>query len=243
MKSIKRWLLLIIFIIPMIAIVKVWALDYDMSAIDIHAGTGPTLSVDILLIDPLGRKTGVDAVTNEGYLDIPKAGYAWDEEPGINPRRTLYHSEAITGIYTLRVSSKTTTTYWVYIWIEDRNGNKTIVSFDGFISSGRISEYKIDYKLESGAVQKVERVVTVEDLKNDVNIAFNLGLIDNDGIKQSLLVKLDAAENSIKRGQKQAAKNQLNAFINEVNAQKDKHIKGQAVDILINGAQYIASNL
>lgn len=243
MKSIKRWLLLIIFIIPMITTMKVWALDYDMSRIAIHAGTGPTLSVDLLLIDPLGRKTGVDTVTNEGYLDIPNAGYAWDEEPGINPRRTLGFNEALSGTYILKVSSSTTTLYWVWIKMEDRNSGGTVTSFDGFITPGRISEYKIDYKSELGAVQKVEKIVTISDAKNDVNIAYDLGLITNAGIEQSLIAKLNAAEKAINKGKKQTAENQLNAFINEVTAQKGKHIKDEAIKILIEDAEYLIKNL
>ncbi|MBI4822796.1 MAG: hypothetical protein HY805_00985 [Nitrospirae bacterium] len=68
-------------------------------------------------------------------------------------------------------------------------------------------------------------------------------LINNDGIMQSLLKKIEAVEDSIARGQNKTARNQLNAFINEVNAQKDKHISDKTVKILLEDAQYILETL
>ncbi|MFE4706814.1 HYR domain-containing protein [Peribacillus simplex] len=56
----------------------------------------------------------------------------------------------------------------------------------------------------------------IKDLINEVNALHNAGVL-NDGQTNSLIVKLNAAIDSLNRGRQNAACNQLQAFINEVN--------------------------
>jgi hypothetical protein len=73
--------------------------------------------------------------------------------------------------------------------------------------------------------------------------AFNLGWITNKGILNSLDQKLDNARKQLERGNNKSAKNILEAFINEVEAQKDKHLSGEAYALLKFNAQYLISKL
>jgi hypothetical protein len=63
------------------------------------------------------------------------------------------------------------------------------------------------------------------------------------GVVQSLDAKLDAAQRNVEAGQYQAAINNLRAFINEVEAQTDKHITPDAARLLIEDAQRIIASL
>lgn len=87
------------------------------------------------------------------------------------------------------------------------------------------------------------------DLKHQ---AFSLGWIDNSGIVNSLDVKLDNARKKLAEGSPGAAKNILNAFINEVEAQgcvsyencpPGKHLTSEAYALLKYNAQYLIDNL
>lgn len=82
--------------------------------------------------------------------------------------------------------------------------------------------------------------------------AYNLGWIKNKGIENSLDAKLDNAKKKIEQGNIEAAKNILNAFINEVEAQgcvtyedcsSGKHISPEAYALLKYNVQYLISNL
>ena len=82
--------------------------------------------------------------------------------------------------------------------------------------------------------------------------AYNLGWIKNAGIEQSLDAKFDNAKKKIEQGNIEAAKNILNAFINEVEAQgcvtyedcsSGKHISPEAYALLKYNVQYLISNL
>ncbi|MFZ6016797.1 MAG: hypothetical protein ACOYU0_04130 [Nitrospirota bacterium] len=185
----------------------------DLSSIEISAYSGESLQVYLLLTDPQGNKTGFDSSINDTVRQIPNSGWGVDDFPGIQPTRFVGIGEPKSGIYTLEVIGINPTTYTVEISIDDIAGNPKTLIFNGVTSSGLISTYTITYDPTPGFIPKVERVITISDTKNDVNISYDLGLIDNPGIRQSLLSKLNAAENAINRGQKKTANNQLNAFI------------------------------
>ncbi|GEM_PF-2171643 len=71
---------------------------------------------------------------------------------------------------------------------------------------------------------------------------FDLGEIYGNGangIVNSLDAKLEAAQKSIDKGNTKTATNQLNAFINEVEAQRDKKITPLGADLMIGDAQEV----
>jgi hypothetical protein len=69
--------------------------------------------------------------------------------------------------------------------------------------------------------------VTAQSLLGSIDRLLAMGAIDNNGIANSLRAKL--GKNA----------NQVNAFLNELDAQKGKHITPQAYDILRAGALYL----
>jgi parallel beta-helix repeat protein len=84
---------------------------------------------------------------------------------------------------------------------------------------------------------------TIDELRTETEDLGLEGEIDNKGIVKSLLAKLNVAQKLIENGKINQAKNILNAFINEVQAQSGKHITREAADILIESAEYILSHL
>jgi 2',3'-cyclic-nucleotide 2'-phosphodiesterase (5'-nucleotidase family) len=84
---------------------------------------------------------------------------------------------------------------------------------------------------------------TVQSLKASVNRFYQEGKIDNASIRSSLLDKLNTAQTYLNQGNNKAAKNALQAFINAVLAQKGKHIKANAADLLITDANWVIANL
>lgn len=82
--------------------------------------------------------------------------------------------------------------------------------------------------------------------------SYKLGWIKNAGIEQSLDAKLDNAKKKIEQGNIEAAKNILNAFISEVEAQgcttyedcsSGKHISPEGYALLKYNVQYLISKL
>ncbi len=73
--------------------------------------------------------------------------------------------------------------------------------------------------------------------------AFNLGWIDNRGIRTSLDAKLSASARSIARGDASTARNQLQALLNEIDAQGGKHLTPEAISLLKFNIQFLLSNM
>ena len=84
---------------------------------------------------------------------------------------------------------------------------------------------------------------TITSLEACVEHAAQQGIIDNQGITNSLLAKLDAAQAALDRGQTSVAINNLQAFINEVQAQAGKHIEQLHAGHLVEHAQIVIQTL
>ena len=83
---------------------------------------------------------------------------------------------------------------------------------------------------------------TIQALHHCVMHAYEMGHIDNVGVTQSLLAKLDAAQAAVDRGQPAVAVNLLQAFVQEVRAQAGQHIQAEhAAHMIMHAQQVIAA--
>jgi hypothetical protein len=73
--------------------------------------------------------------------------------------------------------------------------------------------------------------------------ALALKWIDNEGVANSLDQKLENAKDKLSKGDSAAARNILEAFVNEVEAQKDKHLTSEAYALLKFNAEYLIDRL
>lgn len=84
---------------------------------------------------------------------------------------------------------------------------------------------------------------TIQSLHDCVMHAFDMGHVDNKGVANSLMAKLDAAQAAMDRGNTDATINKLNAFIKEVNAQTGMHIAANHAGMLVEHAQNVITAL
>lgn len=73
--------------------------------------------------------------------------------------------------------------------------------------------------------------------------ALSLGWIDNQGVANSLDSKLENARSKLDAGDSTAARNLLDAFLNEVEAQNGKHLTNEAYVVLKYNAKYLIDRL
>ena len=86
-------------------------------------------------------------------------------------------------------------------------------------------------------------VANIDSLISIVNRFYKTGEIDNKGIMNSLIAKLETAKGKINSSNSKTAKNILQAFINEIEVQSGKHISEAAANILKNDATYLIEQL
>ena len=87
----------------------------------------------------------------------------------------------------------------------------------------------------------MNEVAPQEAIENLEDYIVNLNL--DKGITNSLTAKLGAAISSLDRGNENAALNQLNAFINSVEAQRGKKLTNEQADALILEVNRIISGI
>lgn len=83
---------------------------------------------------------------------------------------------------------------------------------------------------------------SVQSLRMCVSHAADMGHIDNRGVANSLLAKLDSAQAALTRGQSDVAVAKLQAFVHEVEAQLGKHIDATHGSHMIMHAEMVISN-
>ena len=84
---------------------------------------------------------------------------------------------------------------------------------------------------------------TIHELKTEIEELGSEGDIDNHGIVNSLIAKLNVAQKLVDSGKIDQAKTVLEAFIQQVQNLSDIHITPDAADVLIESAEYILSHL
>jgi len=102
------------------------------------------------------------------------------------------------------------------------------------VASGKVHCIKVtfDPNNENNSIT-VNRNTSASSLMESVDASCEIGQIDNSGICQSLKAKLLAILESIEKGKRNSAIGQMTSFLNELKAQRGKHIKEPALSILM----------
>jgi hypothetical protein len=106
----------------------------------------------------------------------------------------------------------------------------TVVAED---TAGNVSQESVTFNV----------IVTFDSLKAAVEELLADGEITKPQVARSLLAKIDAAEAAAARGNFNAARDALQAFINNVDAQRGKAISPAAADLLITDANWMRTSL
>lgn len=236
----------------------------DMSLMEIGAlsFTGFTHSYDfsaeffieLCLTDPLGRKVGYDPETNKYFRKIPYPRpyelpeFLAGEIPGsayfngVNPilQKGIQVKEPMSGNYRLQVIATQAGGYVMNIFLRDTNGGRwhsDELNSERIVSPGTVHTYKIYYDSEDINNLKAKKIVTFEELKTSLQVASSLHWINNTGTMNKLMTRLQNADAAFAKGQTRSLRTKLKGFINEVKAQRGKHIREEAADILINDTE------
>lgn len=86
-------------------------------------------------------------------------------------------------------------------------------------------------------------MTSIDGLYHCIHHAVGMGYITNEGVANSLLAKVSAAQAAATRGQPEVAVNILRAFIDEVQAQAGVHIDPMHAAHMVTHAQMVISAL
>jgi hypothetical protein len=203
--------------------------------------------VELLVIDPLGRRLG-HLAGNGDVFEIPDGSYFRDfpfaDDAGTDTAngdgsgiKTAYVPAAQNGTYQLIVTGTQLGTYTLHFGTRAANGTVQMVSTFGIVGIGTTVGYKIAYSSAPGASGPPVLLATFVGILADINNSLQLGLINNQGIATSLSQEIQAAQSATGT----TRNNILSAFKSEVNAQAGKSITGIAPQVLLSDANSLIS--
>ena len=111
---------------------------------------------------------------------------------------------------------------------------------DFFINSVSSKTVLPDVEASTSPVVLIDRLISLKHQAAQLGWIYGPG---SDGIVNSLDVKLEAAKKSVLGNKNKTAVNQLKAFINEIEAQRGKHLNDNAYYLLKINAEFIVSGL
>ena len=91
--------------------------------------------------------------------------------------------------------------------------------------------------------ENISNTALADTLQSYLTFSCDTTWIENSGICRSLEAKLDNVEKQLERGNSNAASGSLQAFLNEVDAQKDKQLSSEAWALLYFNGQYLLERL
>ncbi len=228
---------------PQIAVSRRFALDEVITFAKTSIAEPDALSVtalspvELLVVDPQGRRLGYQDGSH--IFDIPQGSYLRDfpiadaegtgqsggDASGV---KTAYIPSPQEGAYRIEVTGTGSGTYRLEFRAVASDGTAQVGTALGLAGLGSRSTYQLGYSSAPGSAMSVVRSATFQSTIDDVRSGRQLGFIDNQGVADSLISKIEAAG----RGQVQASKNILRAFKNEVHAQAGRHITSLAAEVL-----------
>lgn len=160
--------------------------------------------------------------------------------------RMFYLEKPTSGYYSIGLStdSPQPESYRLDIYLYDRNAEVKMATFIGWVGPGDFDDVYVDFDLEDARNSRVYRpIVTFNTLREDINLSHLLGWIDNKGITTSLLAKVDAAENTSQKSNKNGEENILNALLTQLGAQEGKQVDYSAYELLEADIETLLSQL
>jgi len=235
----------VLYILMAIIVSDLAVAQVDYNIINIYLQRDARLvKAEFLVEDELGRRIGRDPFSNIRYKEIPNAGYGTfgvdSEDPNVPGiiGKDFGMDPAVSGTYSIKIIGVATDTFRLSIYTTRGVGNGVEFHFKGLVGKGSLSTYQLNYNTNPDSAIVAERVVnSTNDLRQDLDLSYKIGWITNQGIYNSLSKKVDNAEKKHEQGQDNAAVNILNAFLNEVNAQRGKKITEDGAVILIEDAE------
>jgi len=129
---------------------------------------------ELLVTDPLGRKSGKDPIADITYDEIPDSIYT-EEGPIISSdipldpedmekSKFLHISSPLDGEYDIKIIGIDSGSYAIDLSVYDEAGESEDITIEGNIATGNIQEFELDYSTE--IIEEVEFYRTVEiDIK------------------------------------------------------------------------------
>lgn len=181
--------------------------------------------VNVKLTDDNGNVVG------EEHIEEPLEADGYPGQTSGVPLKIVLLPKPNTGIYHLTLTSPHDTSYKLTSYLYTEDGEVTMSTDRGFVGGEDVNTFTINFDKKIQGNNTHHKDVTFASMITDINEGVSLNLIKDTGEK-SLLSLLENSQNDVAKGNLIPALNKLDAFGNELNAQKGKSVQQEAYDVL-----------
>jgi len=207
-------------------------------------------SVEILVSDPLGRKTGrfIYNGQTETFNEIPNATYSL-QDPVTNPNDLGIQEQLGTGVnefllpepangnYSIILSSSKNTSYTINLASYEASGANTVDKLEGAVAPNIDDVLNLYYSQTQSSL--ANRVVTFQSIIDDINELRSLNLIDSDHLTNQLIRVINQAQENYQDGKLEMTLKKLDHFEDIINRKRGKEILETAYQILFYDVDYL----
>ena len=213
-----------------------WTPNYDQAGnysiqfivVDIN-GAMDSKNVSIQVLD-FNRPPKLDPIGDKKVMEGEELTFTISASDPDGDSLTFFTSGLPKGA---NFNSSTRTFQWIPAFGDAGNYSVTFTASDS--KGGEDSE-----TITINVINKKQKLKSsMDELIQKVQDYYETGHIDNEGIKNSLISKLNVAKEKLLEGRYEIAKNVIKAFLNQIKAQSGKHISHSAASSLIEMAQRI----
>ncbi len=216
------------FVVLFLLLFLVSNLTFSQSSIDIGVH-GP---VDYVLIDPLGKREGINPLIKQRYREINGSYGVFSldsedsDEPAPEPVNEFYARNPVEGFYRLTLYGVELYRYRLFLSVDAQGKGKGIETH-GTIDSGQTRVFEFHYSRDSSAPLIVKRYITGSTLREDLASCFKLGYLGDHALYKHLSERVEHIEKRLERQDSSKAADELEKLNKELKKELEEVGRGK----------------
>ena len=211
-------------------------------------------SVEILVSDSLGRKTGryIYNGQTETFNEIPNASYSL-QDPISNPNQLGTEEQLGTGVnefllpeapfgdYTIETTSNSINGYTLNIATFESDGDNIVNKIEKNIEPNEQGVFNLNYSQTRPSL--VDKDVSFQSIIDDINELRSLNLIDSNHLTNQLIRVINQTQENYQDGNLEMTLKKLDHFEDIINRKRGKEILETAYQILFYDVDYLKKTI
>ncbi|HLA68386.1 MAG TPA: hypothetical protein VJN65_01690 [Bacteroidota bacterium] len=177
--------------------------------------------IEFVLVDPLGRREGIDPITNQRYREINNSygEFSVDsEDPDVDPPEPINEfmtHEPSDGLYRLTLYGTKVARYRLFITVFSQDKGQGIDTY-GLIDSNQVRVLEFNYSSDSTMPFVVKKLVTATGLREDLSNCFKLGFLGGRPLYRELSQKVNRIDKRFEKKDSSGAHKELERLAKEL---------------------------
>lgn len=202
------------------------------------------LSYIMIVLDPhiqATLKNASNSAIGQNFIQQPIVNPQNTNQNNGPSKRIIYLQKPADGTYTLTLSGTPASTYKGTIYLYDQDGNVIVYPQEGTVGNLDTETITIKFNDNGNTGAAIKRVVTYQNIIQDITTLRSLGQIKKEKLKTDLITLMQKVEviTQAKKFKKEELKQKFEDFKEDIKKNRKKDMTEQAYQILIYDIQFL----